>query len=270
MAHSTACPTCSTASSTPCATSSPHCRRSSSRSAAAPTRRSSPPSPTARSAERRVHAVTAVSPSLAGAEHEDCRALAGEWGLRWTAVATDEMARAAYRVERSRPLLPLQGRADGRARADRRCRGRARSCSGSTSTTSVTTVPGSAPQREAGAAFPLVTAGLAKADVRAASRRARPAHVGQAGRGLPGEPGAVRNGGVGGGAVTSRAGRGGAARARLPAGAGAPLRRHGAASRSSCPSSTALLECGPKSSPGSAPPATATSPSTSRASGPAT
>jgi uncharacterized protein len=45
-----------------------------------------------------VHAVTAVSPSLAGAEHDDCRVLAGEWGLRWTAVATDEMARAAYRV----------------------------------------------------------------------------------------------------------------------------------------------------------------------------
>ena len=44
------------------------------------------------------HAVTAVSPSLAGDEADDCRALAAEWGLRWTAVDTDEMARAAYRV----------------------------------------------------------------------------------------------------------------------------------------------------------------------------
>ena len=34
------------------------------------------------------HAVTAVSPSLAGDEEADCRALAGEWGLRWTPVAT--------------------------------------------------------------------------------------------------------------------------------------------------------------------------------------
>ncbi|MBA3288015.1 MAG: TIGR00268 family protein, partial [Acidimicrobiia bacterium] len=44
------------------------------------------------------HAVTAVSPSLAGSEHADCAALAAEWGLRWTAVETDEMARAAYRI----------------------------------------------------------------------------------------------------------------------------------------------------------------------------
>ena len=37
--------------------------------------------------------MTAVSPSLAGDEEVDCRALAQEWGLRWTPVATDEMAR---------------------------------------------------------------------------------------------------------------------------------------------------------------------------------
>ncbi len=46
----------------------------------------------------RVHAVTAVSPSLAGDEEADCRALADEWGLRWTPVATAEMERAAYRL----------------------------------------------------------------------------------------------------------------------------------------------------------------------------
>lgn len=44
------------------------------------------------------HAVTAVSPSLAGDEEADCRALAVEWGLRWTPVATREMERAAYRI----------------------------------------------------------------------------------------------------------------------------------------------------------------------------
>lgn len=43
-------------------------------------------------------AVTAVSPSLAGEERDDCAALAGEWGLRWEEVLTDEMADAAYRV----------------------------------------------------------------------------------------------------------------------------------------------------------------------------
>ena len=46
----------------------------------------------------RVHAVTAVSPSLAGEEEADCRQLAAEWDLRWTPVATAEMERAAYRV----------------------------------------------------------------------------------------------------------------------------------------------------------------------------
>ena len=34
----------------------------------------------------RVRAVTAVSPSLAAAELDDCRALAAEWGLRWSTL----------------------------------------------------------------------------------------------------------------------------------------------------------------------------------------
>ena len=45
----------------------------------------------------RAEAVTAVSPSLAGFEADDCASLAAEWGLRWRTVATDEMANAAYR-----------------------------------------------------------------------------------------------------------------------------------------------------------------------------
>ena len=44
------------------------------------------------------HAVTAVSPSLAGDEETDCRLLADELGLRWTPVVTHEMERAAYRI----------------------------------------------------------------------------------------------------------------------------------------------------------------------------
>ena len=39
---------------------------------------------------------TALSPSLAGAEEADCRALAAEWDLRWVGVPTDEMEDAAY------------------------------------------------------------------------------------------------------------------------------------------------------------------------------
>ena len=61
--------------------------------------------------------------------------------------------------------------------------------------------PGQRARRVAGAAFPLVAAGFTKSDVRAASQGARAAHVGQAGCGLPRQPGAVRNGGDGGRAV---------------------------------------------------------------------
>ena len=117
-----------------------------------------------------VHAVTAVSPSLAGNEHEDCRALAGEWGLRWTAVRTDEMARAAYRAngtdrcyhckaELMDVLAPIAAAEDATVvlgvnvddLGDHR--------------------PGQRAAAEAGAVFPLVTAGLVKAEVRSASRR---------------------------------------------------------------------------------------------------
>src|SRR5438105_8784027 len=44
----------------------------------------------------RARAVTAVSPSLAPEEEADCRALAEEWGLSWSAVYTDELADPAY------------------------------------------------------------------------------------------------------------------------------------------------------------------------------
>jgi uncharacterized protein len=43
-------------------------------------------------------AVTAVSPSLAGIERNDCADLAQQWGLDWREVNTSEMENAAYRV----------------------------------------------------------------------------------------------------------------------------------------------------------------------------
>lgn len=115
------------------------------------------------------HAVTAVSPSLAGDEEADCRALADEWGLRWTPVVTHEMERAAYRLndtdrcfhckaELMDVVVPI-------AAADR--------------ATVVLGVnlddlgdhrPGQKAAADAGAAFPLVTAGFTKADIRAASQ----------------------------------------------------------------------------------------------------
>jgi len=41
-------------------------------------------------------AVTAVSASLAGAEHADCQALAAEWGLDWRPVVTHELENPSY------------------------------------------------------------------------------------------------------------------------------------------------------------------------------
>ncbi len=120
------------------------------------------------------HAVTAVSPSLASSERNDCASLATEWGLRWSAVETDEMVRAAYRVndidrcfhckaELMDVLAPIAAVEDARVllgvnlddvdptHGDHR--------------------PGQRAASEAGASFPLVTAGFTKAEVRAASRQ---------------------------------------------------------------------------------------------------
>lgn len=118
----------------------------------------------------RAHAVTAVSPSLAGAEHDDCRALSREWGLRWTPVATHEMERAAYRVNDIDRCF--------------HCKAELMDVIAPIAATEEATVvlgvnvddlsdhrPGQAAAQAAGASFPLVTVGFTKADVRDASRR---------------------------------------------------------------------------------------------------
>jgi pyridinium-3,5-biscarboxylic acid mononucleotide sulfurtransferase len=114
-------------------------------------------------------AVTAVSPSLAPEEEADCAALAAAWGLRWRAVATEELADPAYaanggdrcyhcKKELMSVLAPL-------AEAE-----------GATVVLGVNVDdlgdhrPGQVAAAEAGAAFPLVDAGLTKADVRRLSR----------------------------------------------------------------------------------------------------
>ena len=43
-------------------------------------------------------AVTAVSPSLADSERDECSELAQAWGLDWREVHTSEMENAAYRI----------------------------------------------------------------------------------------------------------------------------------------------------------------------------
>lgn len=114
-------------------------------------------------------AVTAVSPSLAPEEEADCRSLAREWGLRWRALPTDELADPSYTANDGRrcywcksalldALAPLVD--DGASVVlgvnlddldDHR--------------------PGQVAAAERGAVFPLVEAGFTKADVRAESAR---------------------------------------------------------------------------------------------------
>jgi uncharacterized protein len=115
-------------------------------------------------------AVTAVSPSLAAAERQDCAALAGEWGLQWTEVETAELERAAYvangsdrcahcKTELMDVVAPLAVERDATVvlgvnvddLGDHR--------------------PGQDVAAARGAAFPLVDAGFSKAAVRETSRR---------------------------------------------------------------------------------------------------
>jgi uncharacterized protein len=117
----------------------------------------------------RALAVTAVSPSLAADEGVDCAALAEEWGLRWTGVATAELDRPAYV-------------ANGTDRCFH-CKAELMDVIGPLAAAEGATVvlgvnvddlgdhrPGQRAAEERGAVFPLVEAGFTKADVRAASR----------------------------------------------------------------------------------------------------
>lgn len=114
-------------------------------------------------------AVTAVSPSLAGSERNDCEALAHTWGLNWREVDTDEMENAAYRLNdgdrcfhcKDALMDAVQPIADEL---------------GATVVLGVNLDdlgdhrPGQRAASERGARFPMVDAGLDKSAVRSASR----------------------------------------------------------------------------------------------------
>src|SRR5438477_10976628 len=118
----------------------------------------------------RASAVTAVSPSLAPDELDDCRSLVAEWGLRWTPVETDELANPAYTANDGLRCY--------------HCKAELMEVVGPPANAIGATVvlgvnlddlgdhrPGQQAAAERGARFPLVEAGFTKADVRAASRQ---------------------------------------------------------------------------------------------------
>ncbi len=117
----------------------------------------------------RATAVTAVSPSLAGLEHDDCRRLASEWGLDWREVTTTEMDNAAYREnDTDRCFWCKDALMDAI--------GPLVDESGATAMLGVNVDdlddhrPGQRAAAERGAVFPLVEAGFTKDDVRRVSR----------------------------------------------------------------------------------------------------
>ncbi len=112
---------------------------------------------------------TAISPSLAAEEADDCRALAHEWDLRWVGVPTDEMDDPTY----------VANGADRCAR----CKTALMSALGPLALAESAHVvlgvnvsdlgdhrPGQAAAAAAGATFPLVVAGFTKDDIRHWSR----------------------------------------------------------------------------------------------------
>ena len=119
----------------------------------------------------RVLCVTAVSPSLAPEERDDCRALAVEWGLRHLEVTTDELADSAYAANDGNRCYHCK--ASLMAALDPVT---AAAGPGATVVLGVNLDdlsdhrPGQSAAAERGAVFPLVTAGFTKADVRAWSR----------------------------------------------------------------------------------------------------
>lgn len=130
----------------------------------------------------RCRCITAVSPSLADAEADDCARLAAEWGLNWSTVNTDEMHDAAYR--RNDPdrcyhcKRALMDALDPVIAAIATCDQEASATGASMTVVLGVNIddlgdhrPGQRAAAEAGARFPLVDAGFTKDDVRAASRR---------------------------------------------------------------------------------------------------
>jgi uncharacterized protein len=109
--------------------------------------------------------VTAISPSLALEEADDCRALAHEWDLRWVGVPTDEMddptyvANGADRCARCKTALMSALGPLAQAESAHIVLGVNVSDLGDHR-------PGQAAAAAAGATFPFVAAGFVKDDIR--------------------------------------------------------------------------------------------------------
>ena len=112
--------------------------------------------------------VTAVSPSLATDEAADCAALAAGWGLAWQTVETDEMSRAAYRINDADRCFWCKSALMDRLEPLAAARG-ALVVLGVNVDDLDDHRPGQRAASDRGARFPLVEAGFTKSDVRRVS-----------------------------------------------------------------------------------------------------
>ena len=119
----------------------------------------------------RATALTAMSASLAPEELADCRALAAEWGLSWRPVGTDELSDPAYVANGADRCARCKTSLMAVAKPLAEAAGGATVVLGVNLDDLSDHRPGQAAAAAAGAVFPLVDAGFAKADVREASRR---------------------------------------------------------------------------------------------------
>ncbi len=116
-----------------------------------------------------VKCVTAVSPSLAEMELEECGTLAAEWALNWHTVHTDEMENAAYQTNDAMRCFHCKSALMEALTPS--------IASGYTAVLGVNVDdmgdhrPGQQAAREAGARFPLLDAGFTKQMIRDASQR---------------------------------------------------------------------------------------------------
>jgi uncharacterized protein len=110
-------------------------------------------------------AVTAVSPSLAPEERDDCVALAHEWNLRWREVHTDELDDPAYVANDGERCFHCKS-----ALMDALDAFPGTKLLGTNVDDLGDHRPGQRAAAQRGAQFPLVDAGFTKGDVRALSR----------------------------------------------------------------------------------------------------
>jgi pyridinium-3,5-biscarboxylic acid mononucleotide sulfurtransferase len=118
----------------------------------------------------RAMAVTAVSPSLAPSELEDCRALAREWSLNYREVESMEALLPGYVANGRDRCWHCKDELMRRIGPVAEAFGRARVVLGVNLDDLGDHRPGQQAAAAAGAVFPFVDAGLTKAEVRQASR----------------------------------------------------------------------------------------------------